>query len=478
MYTGKLFQWLDSLSKIEKTRFKELVNSPFFNKNEEVKKFLSVIYEDTEKKLSKEKAFKLIYKGQQYQARKITDLVYYLTRLLEEFLALQKFESNNVLQKINLLGETLDRNIEKAALYAAREIEEELTGTQYRDNDHFYFEYLFQNELDKYYGGKGKVERDASLQKKTNSLDLFYISAKLRDCCEMLNRTQIIQSEYQMNMLEYISKYIENHLTEYDQYPAIAIYYKILLMLQHPENEAHFNSLIIMLSDSHKLFPRPELRDMYSYAQNYCIRKVNAGVNEYYKSLFEINKKLLETDLIYSGKYISERDYKNIVSIALRQGEYEWTLDFIGAYKNKLSEENRDNAHSYNLANYYYETKDHKKAVKLLRGVEFTDVYYNLDAKSMLLKIYFEEEEEEAFFALAAAFKIYLTRNKLINTQNHTIYNNLLNFTKKAFYLKTRLPYQRNKDYSKKISTLKHKVENTKNVVNSKWLLAQIEGLA
>jgi hypothetical protein len=474
VYNGKLFLWLDSLSKTEKTRFREFVSSPYYNKNEDVIRFLAVISSDTEKKLTKEKIFKAVFKGQRFETRKITDQVYYLTRLLEEFIGLQRYERNPVIQKINLLGETLDRNIEKAALYVARDIEEELSATDFRDNDHFYREYLFQNELDKYFLEKGKVERDESLQKKTDSLDLFYISAKLRDCCEMLNRTQIIQSEYQMHMLRHISLHISEHLADCHQYPAIGIYYNILLMLQHRDDATYFEKLVSILSASHKLFPEKELRDMYTYAQNFCIWKVNAGVNTYYKSLFEINKTLIETGLVLTGKHITERDYKNIVSIALRQGEYEWTLKFINEYKKMLPAENRENAWLYNLANYYYETKNHKKAVKLLRGVEFTDVYYNLDAKSMLLKIYFEEEEEESFFALTAAMKIYLTRNKLINNRNYTGYNNLLNYTKKAFYLKTRLPYQRPKDYTKKVDTLGRKVSDTALVVNSKWLLAQI----
>jgi hypothetical protein len=477
LYTGKLFLWLDSLSKAEKSRFREFVFSPYFNKNEDVRRFLTLLLSDEEQKLTKVKVFKHLFPGKVFDVRKITDQVYYLTRLVEEFLALQKFRNDEILLKINLLGETLDRNIEKASLFTSREIQDALNSTGYRDNDHFYYEYLYQNKMDKFFLGKGKVERDESLQKKTDSLDMFYISAKLRDCCEMLNRTQIIQSSYRMYMLEPISEFIRDEIQDYEQYPAIGIYYTILQMLQNPHEEKHYQKLVEMLSVSYKLFPAPELRDMYIYAQNYCIRKVNTGENKFYRELFEINKKLLENDLIYVGKYLTERDYKNIVSIALRLGEHAWTLGFIEQYKNEMAPDHRQNAHTYNLANYYYETGDHRKAIRLLRGVEFTDVYYNLDAKSMLLKIYFEEEEEETFFALCAAFKIYLTRNKLINEQNYNIYNNLLNFTKKAFYLKTLLPYQRKKDYRKKIELLKQKVEQTGNIVNSKWLLGQIEAL-
>jgi hypothetical protein len=477
MYSGKLFLWLDSLTKAEKSRLKDFVNSPFFNKNEDPSRFLTIIYDDEERKLTKVKVYQALFPGKNYDARKITDQVYYLTRLVEQFLSLQKFIADPILQNINLLSESLDRSIEKMALSTSSEVEVQLRETTYRDQVYYYQDYLFQTELDKFYIGKEKVKRDESLQKKTDSLDLFYISTKLRDCCEMLNRNQIMQSSYEMPMLINIKGYVEEFLYDFGKYPAIGIYYHILLMLQNPEKEVHFQELTSLLEINHALFPENELQDMYNYARNYCIRKINAGDNEYYRPLFEISKKLIDTGLIQSGKYITQRDYKNIVSNALRIGEFDWTLAFINDYKLKISPENRQNAYAYNLANYYYETKDYTKSVRLLRDVEFTDVYYNLGAKTMLLKIYFERDEDELFLAMAAAFKIYLTRNKLINEQTYLNYNNLLSYTRKAFYLKNRLPYQRKKDFGKKVVELITKVENTKNIVNKKWLAGQIKKL-
>jgi hypothetical protein len=477
MYSGKLFLWLDSLSRAERTRFREMANSPYFNKNEDVVRFLDIIEKDKERELGKEQVFSMVFPGQKFDPRKITDQVYYLTRLAEEFLALRKFRNDDVLKKINLLGESLDRKIDRMTVSISKEIEEDLHNTVYRDYTLYYKEYLFQSERDRYFIGSELTKRDESLQKKTDSLDLFYISTKLRDCCEMLNRSQILKSTYQVHFLEPIKEYVETHLSDFTDYPAIGIYYHILLMLKYPENNIHFIKLIGLLGSSHKIFPNEELRDMYTYAQNYAIRKVNAGENEYYRSLFDINRILLDTGLIYTGKYVTQRDYKNIVSIALRLGEYEWTMNFIDNYKNHLPKEFRQNAYIYNLANYYYETKEHRKAIRLLRDVEFTDLYYNLDAKTMLLKIYFEEGEDESFLALCNAFKIYLTRNKLINDQTFAIYNNLLKFTKKAFYLKMLLPYQRGKNFAKKIDTLKQKVESAKNIVNIKWLREQIDEL-
>ena len=480
MYSGKLFLYLDSLNKTERNRFRDFVNSPFFNKNEDTKRFLAILDNDPGRQLTKEEVSKKLFPASPNDTRKITDQVYYLTRLVEQFLSLKKFNSDPILQNINLLNECLDRSIEKMALSVSNDIEVQLSETTYQDNAHYYREFLFETELDKFYLGKEKVKRDESLQKKTDSLDLFYISAKLRDCCEMLNRNQIMQGEeYQMPMLEPLKEHIKDFLFDFDKYPAIGIYYQTLLMLQNQDTVSEFLKLKSLLENNHSLFPENELRDMYNYARNYCIRKINAGDNDFYRPLFEISKIMIETGLILTQKYVTQtqRDYKNIVSMALRIGEFEWALNFINEYKSKISSENRQNAYSYNLANYYFETKEYTMAVKLLRDVEFTDVYYNLDAKTMLLKIFYERDEDEAFLALAAAFKNYLTRNKLINEQTYLNYNNLLTYTRKAFYLKNRLPYQRGKDYGKKVKELLAKVESAKNIVNNKWLAGEIEKL-
>ena len=51
----------------------------------------------------------------------------------------------------------------------------------------------------------------------------------------------------------------------------------------------------------------------------------------------------------------------------------------------------------------------------MLLKVEFNDVYYHLDSKSLLMKVYFELDEYDAFSSLVDAFKIYLRRNQTIS---------------------------------------------------------------
>jgi len=82
--------------------------------------------------------------------------------------------------------------------------------------------------------------------------------------------------------------------------------------------------------------------------------------------------------------------------------------------------------------------------------------------------------EEESFYALVSSFGIYIKRNKLISDDLAEIYENLVRFAKKAFMLKTKLPYQRQKDYYKKVEALDQKIKETKKIINISWLLEEV----
>lgn len=483
MQNSKLYYTLQSLSKAEILRFKDYVASPFFNKHKETGQFLNTLLKLQEEAQDnsapeKEAIFKALFpNAKTFEARKISDLSYNLLCLLEDFLSAQKFYSNYTLQKVHLLAEAQERKLEKTAHAILQEIEKYTETSTLQDADFHYHSFLSFSERDKYFSSKGRIKQDDSLQKKADALDAFYIATKLKDGCEMLNRRNILQIQYNYNLLEEIKIHVSNNWQKYAQKPAITIYYNILLMLQEPQNEDHFREVRALLQQFYHCFSRQEMRDGYNYVQNYCIRRINAGEPRFLSELFEIYKDLLSSNLILQDKFITQWDYKNITSIGLRLKEYDWVFNFIYQYKEKISPEQRLNAFTYNLANYYYETKNYKKAIKQLQSVDFTEVYYTLDARAMLLKIYFEMEEEEAFYSLISAFKIYLHRNKLVSEQNILIYNNLIKFSNKVFKLKLKPDYLRGKAFEKDVLALKTKISETKSIANLPWLMEKVDEL-
>ncbi|MBL4654652.1 MAG: hypothetical protein JKY33_02355, partial [Bacteroidia bacterium] len=180
---------------------------------------------------------------------------------------------------------------------------------------------------------------------------------------------------------------------------------------------------------------------------------------------------LLDKEIILEEKNISPWDYKNIVTVGLRVEEIEWTKKFIHDYEKKIAVEFRKNAFTYNLACLHFHQKEYTKALKLFQEVDFTDVYYSLDSKSKLLKIYYELEEVEGLYSLIDSFRTYLRRNKLISDYQKTVYLNLIKYVKKAMQIKL------NGNDTKKIIVLKNEVESNKQVADINWLTAKLDDL-
>ena len=475
MEQSKFIRTLEKLNKAQKQRYIEFLKSPYFNKNEDITRFVGLVFKNNVP-LVKEKLFAKLYPGKPYDARRIPDLMYKSLRLLEEFLSEEMYAGQVWTRKLNLLGHIRANELDDLYTVVEREIHELSSKKELRDSNYFYEEFMYQSEADKIYLDQSRIKADENLQNKVDQLDLFYLSAKLRDSCEMMDRKRILATDYEFNLLDNLIEAVQSDFARYSQYPAISIYFRVMLMLREPDNLEHFKILKEEVLQNIQLFARDEQRSLYGYLQNYCIRKVNSGGHEFYRELLDIYQYMLDIKLMDTDNKNLQWDLKNMVSIALRLGENDWTYKIINELKSKLPDDERENAYTYNLANYYYETKDYKKATKLLQSVDFKDVYYNLDSKSMLLKIYFEQDEEEAFFALVTSFKTYLTRNKLISADRYVTYNNLLKFARKVFGFKIMLPYQRRNSINK-INALKQKLIDTKNVVNLNWLLKEIEEL-
>ena len=156
-----------------------------------------------------------------------------------------------------------------------------------------------------------------------------------------------------------------------------------------------------------------------------------------------------------------------MVTVGLRVEEYEWVEAFIERESAVLPEDFRQNAITYNQARLAFARSDFKQALRLLLGVEFTDVYYHLDSKSLLLKTYYELEDYEPLLSLIKAFRVYLRRNRKISTYQLTVYNNLIRFVKQL----TRLKLGRNVS----IEEIKLNVENTKQIADLSWLNQKVE---
>ncbi len=412
MYKSKLVEMLRHFSPKELNRFSEYLSSPFFNKDEQVLIFYNHIKkfapEFNSPGIDKDKVIERGIPGIVLTEKKLGYLMSDVVEHIEDFIRYNKFSEQAVEGYCHLLAIYNKWESDKLFDQTLREAKDVLDRFPYRDAPYFYKEYLLQSEINLYFDRQKKRAYDASLQKAADYLDLFYLANKLKYSCELINRQKLVAANYELRLLKEITQHLQEH--SYDEFPSIAIYYQILMTFLENDNVEHFEKLKRLLDEHTSKFPPLEAKDMYAYAQNYTIRKINAGNQDFLDEYLHLSKAALEKNLLLVDGFLSPWAYKNIVSVALRVDDFTWTEQFIKNYRSKLSEKFRTNAYNYNLAYLLFFKGDYGEALKLINQVEFTDIFYALDSRTMQIKIYYQLEEWDPLQSAIEAFKVYMRR--------------------------------------------------------------------
>ncbi|MBK8443968.1 MAG: hypothetical protein IPL35_11385 [Sphingobacteriales bacterium] len=285
--------------------------------------------------------------------------------------------------------------------------------------------------------------------------------------CTLLNFKNVIKTDYEPLFLSHIISHLQQN--EYPDAPMITAYYQVLQMLQEPAHEEHYRRLKTQMGHYATMLPAEEIRELYVFLQNYCIRQCNSGNTSFLSELFELYQIVLRERFIFSNDKLSASSYKNIVTLALRLNELDWVEHFIENYQDDLYEAERRNAYTFNRARLYYARQQYEAVIQMLAEVEYEDVYYMLDTKILLLKTYYDLDEDEALYSLIESFKVLLQRKKILSDFNRGVYLNFLKYLKKL-----READPRNK---KSLSVLQQEIEKSKNIADVTWLLKKLNVL-
>lgn len=408
--------------------------------------------------------YQSIFKGKSYDDKHLRNALFAINRYVERIIALRYFEEDAAINNFILMKHCSQYNLSKEYNGYLQKLKKE---TDLPESGNLLFSYLSQKIHLEYLEEKKRQFIQEELIKKDKLLDAYYFKEKLWNIFEI----EVYKDPYQFNYTPYLAEKIELIDIDNFHYARNSLQFlKLLLqMMEQFDEDKYFYQALELLDKTYKDIPAKDLRLYYIAIINYAIQKTNSGKKEFLRELFKIYTLRIKQGVLLNEKnYLEPYAYKNITTIALQNKEFNWVKNFLEEYSNFLPKEEKENAYQYNLANYYYFTGNYKQCLRLLQTVQFTDVYYNLDARSMLLKIYFEEKEWNLLHDHCFAFKAFVLRQKGISEQHKTGYLNLIKWTNKlsnaVFDTKKRKPIAEKISALKKISELK-------------WLTEQIEKL-
>lgn len=477
MRESKLLRQLKALSADELIRFKEFVHSPFFNKHLPTTQLFDYIHPQlyTLTHLDKKAIFKSIYGKASFKEHKVNNLMSYLMGLLERFHGQLLWDKKKTEQRLLELGFAYQKN--QTALFKSLQlrIKKHLENSDIQDSRFYFHQHRFYLLHDYFSLQQGDRMHTDLLLKQVEAFDLYYISEKLKFSCDMVSRMEVLNQKFELHFLPELLGYLRANRDRFQAIPTIEVYYSLLQMLRESKKEEHYHQFKHLLTKHYKRFSQEEAQLLYDYAENYCVQKINEGETSYLREIFRLYQQLIESKLILKNGLLLEWDYKNIVTVGCRLEAYEWTQDFIENYKSYLPLPVQENAFTYNLAAFYYSTKQYNDALLLLQQLEFTDVHYHLGAKFIQCKIYYELAETEALLSLLDSFRIYLLRNKSMAKKEKQAPLNFIRLTKKLVLLREKKALLNTEKFQQLLEKLKANIQQSTAIVDLDWLVEKLD---
>lgn len=428
MHKSKPLSILRTLSTWERKNLEEYLHSPFFNKNQRIIDFWDLIKPYApgfdQEDLAMERVFGAMFPGEDYDHQKLRYLMTDFTRLCEGFLAYKVWEADPIDHGLYLQRAYQEREIVKPFLEKKRKLFQQIDKLDGRS--HLIYNDKFRYAEMSYYGeyelaiGKNPADHISEVM---NALDELFLVKKLRYSCELINQSNVLNKHYEF----FLTQELMDHMAAHPDFGSdlARLYYQALLTLQEDSEEAHFFTLKQMLYKALGNIDLDDLSDLYTCALNYSIKQLNTGNQKFVRESFELYKVLMENRIIFVKGELPLQHFKNMIALGVREKEYEWTEAFINDFKQFLPPDEAENAFTYNMA-YLQEAKGNYGQVKrLLRTVEYPDVFYQLGSRAILIRTYYELEDYESLSYLLDSFRMYLRRNKALSDYQRKLYLNL-----------------------------------------------------
>ncbi|MCB9230771.1 MAG: tetratricopeptide repeat protein [Bacteroidia bacterium] len=249
----------------------------------------------------------------------------------------------------------------------------------------------------------------------------------------------------------------------------VGIYYGLYQLVTEPEKVEGFFRVKEMLGAYGGLIEKREAFHIYTAVLNYLARRRNSGYEEVFPEIFLLYQEMLNRGLLLEDNVFNAWHFKSIVSTAIRLEKFAWALDFIQIYGPQLSAQFQANTVNYSRGMIAYYQNRFEEAETLMNKVleDFSDPFFGLDARSYLLRIYYETGNVTGQDALLNSFRLFLTRHQDLLPDRLENYKEFIRFFRRLVALPPDKPGRAEK--------LRQEILDSPRQAGRDWLLQKLE---
>ncbi|HEX2900301.1 MAG TPA: hypothetical protein VHS96_11340 [Bacteroidia bacterium] len=413
---GKLANLLALLPEQDWERLRLFLNSPYFNRSAAVRALLEVHWETWANQADfpeDEKLFAGIFPNAAFDAVKLKNLRAALQRKLDDFFAQSAFEQDELLQH--------QMQLRKLSALAAHHY-----FPRYHQKALTVAESSFQDEQQRQLALMhfAELQEGASPQSQSRGQSP-QASLSYHHAWQFFQLKTLMYLVWQYNAGAIMGQGADTHHAEailpliavgQGALPAVRLYRQLLQVFQEPDESAHFQQLRQLLQAEAAGLAASDALSLYTGAINHCIRRVNRGEVAFLDTMLTLYKEMDQRGLLLVNGKLSAAQLKNMVMLAIRCQQLDWAEDWVGRYGKLLENDPHGTAEAFNQGMLQYARGDFEGAERWFHKVliQFQDVFYGLDARSVLLQIYYETGNVVGMESLSESFKMFVKRNKRI----------------------------------------------------------------
>jgi hypothetical protein len=322
MVNTKLITLLKSLSRSEISKLKDLVKSPYFNKNQNVIKLCEEVvkfHPDFDPADCTEEAiFRSMFGKEKYDYFKIKNIVSDLYQLSITFLKLIAFEKRGINSDIDLLNELHERKLDNVYLQKEKQVSKFMNDRIVKDEFFCESQYQMARATTAHY----KFEKSSyTFDLIQNEFDIFLqyaLIVLLRSYSKMLTNKNHGNVEFNMEMFESVWDYVKDK--SFDDNPSCKIY-KQIVALELSRDEKDYRSLMTLKEKYEKNLSDEDIYYVLLVANSFAVHRLKLGDESFYKDRFAVLREMVDRNITFP-EYVL---YVNLLSRQLA-----WLASMIG----------------------------------------------------------------------------------------------------------------------------------------------------
>lgn len=458
------------LSEQDRKQFRRYLMSPYFHVQPRYVVILDVIEQQLLRyklrALTEEQAWGHAFPNLPYDQNRFRKDCTAILQLLTEFLAQQAFEEDRpqrahyLLQRLNALGE---QHYFPGYAEAAQQA---VTAAQAAGENGF--DHWVHIGMERYRHDLARTGRssEVAVAQLVEAAELAYCAQKMELLYVELNHW-LTTGKGSLREDTPFLELVQDRLPHLQ--PLTRMHFHLYHCTRFPAHEAHYLAFRDLLQMGN--MPPRHLGDMYTAALNYCARRLNAGASHFLRETHHLHREMLTLGLLAPDHQRMSPNFKNAMVVASRLGEFAWAQTLVQHFEPILRLP--DNLHAYHYGmgvvayhqGYLAQAEPHFHRV--LDGVE--DIYYGLDTRGYLLRIYYETHNIIGLEALLESYRMYLKRNRKLLSIRKANHHTFIRFVRRLTHVN---PHDR-----PALQRLQQDIHQGLKIPTTAWLLEKVEAL-